>query len=374
MKRYRVLWVDDQPEEEFMNEAYENDLDIDVATCYEEAQEKLNDAGESWDAIILDANCKLSRDEYEAPSLESLQESISYLNKLCTERFIPWFVYTGGAYEGFSALGCFISRNRDWDDRKYYNKPQDRYALFENLKKAADNSRSTYLKHKYADVWNVYMHDDLLPILDALENDVYTNSSVFNEIRKILDWVMKYCFEHGVLPIEFDGSNLGECSKILGDKKMTEYVPIHVQRSLHSCVEISNEGSHRLSINQFVQDGKAPYLVKSTIYELLNILHWCGTLSSDDYDISMLSVKIKSLFKKEAIGQEMTGDALIEGIIEKDEKNNYHCGSCLLSYQQMKEEDVGKRIRIKKTKVNTNIHSSEMYQLVAFRNNCEIEE
>ena len=127
MKRYRVLWVDDQPEEEFMNEAYENDLDVDVATCYEEAQEKLNEANESWDAIILDANCKMSSNEYEAPSLESLQESIRYLDKLCDEKFIPWFVYTGGAYEGFSALNWFISKNRDWDDRKYYNKPQDRY-------------------------------------------------------------------------------------------------------------------------------------------------------------------------------------------------------------------------------------------------------
>ena len=66
---------------------------------------------------------------------------------------------------------------------------------------------------------------------------------------------------------------------------MLEVIPAYIQRSFHSAVTIANEGSHRLKIDEDTKDGTAPYLVQSTVFELLNILVWLQTLSIDEEDI-----------------------------------------------------------------------------------------
>ena len=151
MRKYKVLWIDDEPNEEFMNEAYEHGLDIKNVTCHDDGMLQLKDSTNHWDAVILDAYCKISKEQSESPSLKSLTESIGTINEYCIKnRFIPWFVYTSGAYEGFNFLENQISEKRDWDDRLYYSKPLDRIKLFDNLKNAADQQVATHLKRKYS--------------------------------------------------------------------------------------------------------------------------------------------------------------------------------------------------------------------------------
>ena len=67
---------------------------------------------------------------------------------------------------------------------------------------------------------------------------------------------------------------------------MTGIVPVYIQRSFHSAVTVSNEGSHRLRIDQDTKDGVAPYLIRSTVFELLNILIWLKTLSTEKEEIN----------------------------------------------------------------------------------------
>ena len=129
-----------------------------------------------------------------------------------------------------------------------------------------------------------------------LENHEYDNADVFNKIRKVLEWVMLYCNDIGLLSVKFKGTNLNECSKFLGDPKMLEVIPVYVQRSFHSAVTISNGGSHRDCINHDTKEGIAPYLVQSTVYELLNIIIWLQTLPTGDEDIAARRAKTDKIY------------------------------------------------------------------------------
>lgn len=178
MDRYKVLWIDDDPSEEFIGEAKDHhQIDIDVKTCHNDGIAALKNPDNFYHAIILDANCKITNDEQEKPSLESLNESILEVHTYCTSKsvVIPWFVYTGGGYEGFDNLASRISSKREWDDRKYYNKPKDRYVLFDNLKKAVDqvNSIEWQLWNKHRTVFDIF-------------SDGYLSTKIGNQVMELL--------------------------------------------------------------------------------------------------------------------------------------------------------------------------------------------
>ena len=281
-----VLWVDDMPSEEFMNQAYKHGLDITSATCVNNGLEALRDKSKAWDAIILDANCKITDDQQEQPSLKALQNAIGELLQLRTN--IPWFVYTGGDYEGVEHLEYMI-KERSYDDRLYYEKPRQRYELFENIKKAVQDNASYRVRQEYASVCGFYKNSDLVELLLRQEQEGFdTDSSVPNRVRQIIEWVMRYFDGRGLLPTAFTGTNIGKCSSSLGE--IPQIVPIHVARSMHFCVEVCNNGSHADEIAANIVSGDAPYLNRSLILNLLNILHWCPSLQK--YEVEELRKKV----------------------------------------------------------------------------------
>lgn len=285
--RLNVLWVDDMPTEDFMNEAYEHGIEITPATSLNKGLCLLKDKSMVWDAIILDANSKLTDDEQEQPSLKALKEAINQLVHMRTE--IPWFVYTGGDYEGVEHLEYMI-KERSYDDRLFYEKPKQRYELFENIKKAVDNSHAYLVRQKYAPVCNFYKEYDLVDLLMEYNSDDFdTDTSVPNRVRQIIEWVMRYLEDKGLLPIPFTGSNIAKCSVILGD--IHQLVPIQVARSMHFCVDICNDGSHDMEVSANIVSGDAPYLNKSLVLNLLNILHWCPSI--EKYEKEELKKKVE---------------------------------------------------------------------------------
>lgn len=269
-----VLWVDDLPTEEFMDEAYKNGLCITSATSVNKGLSLLKDKSIEWDAIILDANCKITDEEQEQPSLMALKEAVNQLVHMRTET--PWFVYTGGDYEGVEHLK-FIINERDYDDRLFYEKPKQRYELYDKIKKVVADRDIFVIKKKYADVCNFYKDPDLILLLLKYESDGFeTDKNVPHSVRLIIEWIMRYLEGVGLLPIAFTGTNIAKCSSSLGD--IPQLVPIHVARSMHFCVEVCNNGSHADEIISYIVSGEAPYLNKSIMLNLLNILQWCPTL------------------------------------------------------------------------------------------------
>lgn len=294
--KLNVLWVDDMPTSEFMDEAYEYGLSITSVTSVNKGISLLKDKSKVWDAIILDANCKITDDEQEQPSLKALQEAINQLVHMRTD--IPWFVYTGGDYEGVEHLEYMI-KERPYDDRLYYEKPKQRYNLYENIKKAVDSSSAYIVRQKHASVCNFYKEYNLVELLMESNSDKFdTDSSVPNRVRQIIEWVMRYFEGRGLLPISFTGSNIAKCSMVLSE--IPQIVPIQVSRSLHYCVDICNDGSHDLEVSANIVSGDAPYLNKSLILNLLNILHWCPSIQKYDKE---------ELKKKVAQYQQETRDA-----------------------------------------------------------------
>lgn len=318
--RLNVLWIDDTPSEEFMNQGYKNGLDIVPVTCVNSGLEALRDKSKTWDAIILDANCKISNDEQEQPSLKALQNAIGELLRLRTN--IPWFVYTGGDYEGVEHLEYMI-KERLYDDRLYYEKPKQRYDLFENIKKATAQKETIKIKQKYADILRFYNDSDFLNLLMGFEGGgIDTDSNIPNRVREVLEAIMERLNNMGVLPILYNGTNLNECSVCIG--MMKGFIPTHIQECFRLCVNIANEGSHKES-RKYIRENRAPYLNKVLISCLINILQWCSSLSGDKEQLKKESLQSytsnKNVLRYGRVTKNAAGIPQVDGVLLINEKN-----------------------------------------------------
>ena len=375
--KFNVLWIDDQPLKrlgDYALDAY--GININQLENYTDGIKWLRENLNTCDAVILDVNCKHSKAE-EIPSMKVFTNNLDQIKELCkVKRFIPWFVYTGGGYDGEAALEYAISGNSGWSKELFYKKPIHRDKLLENVVEAIKLSTETGLREKYGDVFGLSdeIRSDLLGVLTVLEKEDYTNTGIFNQVRLIMDWTMEYCHNLGLLQVERTGSNLSECSKFLGQSQLKEIIPVYIQRAIHTLVDISNEGSHRLIINEHVESGKAPYLIRSLVYELLNLLHWLKSLTDDPFDNARRELRVKDLLQDNTqLSQDIVEDDVQnvshQGEVAVDEKGNFYCDNYVIPY---KDQDgnvnsylVGKLIHIYAIKRNTNPRHKRLYEYFA---------
>lgn len=351
---HTVLWIDDESNEEFKNLAYDGyGLEIIDKTCYNDGIAWLKENLGICDAVILDVNCKSSDDPTEVESMESFTSNLQQVTSLCKEGgFIPWLVYSGGSYEGKGALNYVIKTEKVRYGRKeYYDKPSDRHILFEDVVFNIENRVSTAIRHKYSEAFTLEAaHTNLVKILSTLEEGDTRNTGVFNIIRDVMGNIMDRCYNLGLCAVKFTGTNLSECSRFLGKTEMGELIPCYIQRSIHSVCDVSNNGSHgpsenaeNLVVKEDVGKGKAPYLIRSTVYELLNILVWLNSVPSDD-----ASIMERSLFTEGLLGSQPIEGFI--GTVEQDENGNYHCGEYLLNSRFT--PPVGEPVKLSNTRSN----------------------
>ena len=278
MKYYSVLWIDDECDKlnDFIVNAEQDGIYI---TSYKTAKDGLKALKENldlWDGIILDGKF-YSNSENEKADINALFSAKEELVRLQSKRYIPWFVYTGQP-----DLLSDEMFNKWLNGRRYYAKAKadvegDEDQMFEDIKKEADKQIPTQVRHKYDNVFGIIPNSDnlLLDILMGMEQNRTNVPEYFNEIRKMIESIAIYLNIKGALPIPFESSNLSECSRYIGGS--SEF-PVYIQRSFHSCVQVCNDGSHRSEIDKKVRNNEIRYLLRSTIFELLNILEWCKTL------------------------------------------------------------------------------------------------
>ena len=288
MNKYKILWIDDQYE--LLSELMErcelmNGFEITKCRFAKEGMKTFESHLEEWSAVVLDAKVLMESLD-EMPNLTGLRFCRDRINELKTRRYVPMFVFTGQPD---------LISNELFENMvdKYYSKGDDDDQLIEDITSAADLQEETQIIHKHQtvfDVWPESKHD-LLRILKVLEKEDWQNNSVLNDVRKIMSDVMTRLCERGFCSIQHDGSNLSECSRILGQRYMEEIIPIYIQRAIHSCVEITNPGSHRTETDSDVRNNKAPYLLRSLIYNMMDILYWCKNLP----DIEMRDMVIKAV-------------------------------------------------------------------------------
>src|SRR5574344_699987 len=346
-KKYYVLWIDDEYNKlsAVISDAEMDGILLSPFNTSKDGMKAFEESIDKWDAIILDAK-GWNESSDETATTDGMHNSLEKIAELRHKRVVPVFIFSGqGDLQNDKEF------KRSLGKRKLYKKGNkaDQAQLFIDIKAEADKLVETQIRFKYADVIEQFpeIKLELIRIISRVHNDITNDKDIFTAIRKILEWVRKLCIAHGILPSEV--KELNGFSKFLGDEKMIEYVPIYIQRSIHSCTVVSQEGSHRLSIDKAVKGGEAPYLIRSTVFELMNILYWCGSLSNNPNDIEIIRAKTSSFIVPQ--GQTQIGtsviDDFVEGVVKQDSNRNYHCMEYLLSYSKG-EELFGKTIKIKK--------------------------
>lgn len=291
-ERIKVLWIDDQPTDGFIDKAAGEEIDIEVATTVSQGMAMLDDQTNTFEAIILDANCKIA-DDGEEEDLSALSHAIAGIYARRLE--IPWFVYTAGGYEGFELIEKIIPQNyRNWDENAYYTKPganeiagQGYNELFSAIKKAVAESEITKTKRLFRDVFDVYDGQDILGLLMRRDdNSIRRDTSVPNQVRLIADNICYRLRDVGINPSKGKQSNvIGDYSFFLAKDTFNQFIPKHVQGALHYLsLYYCNPGSHGedpkqpLPICRHIKMGLAPFANQMGIYALIGLIQWFGTL------------------------------------------------------------------------------------------------
>lgn len=280
MNKYKILWIDDQYE--LLSELMErcevmNGFEITKCRFAKEGMKTFERHLEEWSAVVLDAKV-LMESLNEVPNLNGLRYCRDRINELKPRRYVPMFVFTGQPD---------LISNELFENMvdKFYSKGDDDDQLIKDIISAADQQEETHIIHNHQtvfDVWPESKHD-LLRILKVLEKEDWQNNSLLNDIRKIMSDIMYRLYDCGFCTVKHDGANLNACSMMLGQPFMEKIVPVYIQRAIHTCVAITNPGSHRTKTDADVKDGKAPYLIRSLIFNMLDILYWCRCLPSKDF-------------------------------------------------------------------------------------------
>ncbi|MFR9618753.1 MAG: hypothetical protein SNI12_04470 [Rikenellaceae bacterium] len=355
MSRFNIIWIDDewQKQSSFIEECKViHGIDITPFTTSKDGMNALEGNLYHWHGVILDAKV-FNESENEVAKLTGLQNSIKRIEALSSRRVTPYFISTGQPD---------LLSNELFGDQfgSFYRKGTDDAKLITGIKDAANRLPETNVKNRYSDVLSISseIYGELMTLLLAIENSVTNEPNYLNSIRKILEWLRGKFQDLELLPqsvTELNGFSRYVCENL---------APISIQRSLHSAIVVSQEGSHRLTIDEEIRSGLAPYLLRSTSFELLNVLLWSERLFADNTEIE----RIKQLaIDKNAANhsedeQPQTSDKVIhyEGVVVKDDNNNICCGEYLLSFKC--EHLVGKSIQIIERSENTNYRTKHLYR------------
>jgi hypothetical protein len=301
--RLNVLWVDDMPTEEFMNEAYDYGLDITSVKSVNGGIATLKDKTKVWDAIILDANCKITDNVQEQPSLMALKKAVEELVHIRAD--VPWFVYTGGDYEGVEHL-IYMIKERDYDDRPFYEKPQQRYNLYDNIKKAVSHNELFKLRKKYPREFEAAeIIDGATQLLQEGLTYNYNEEwrdvqDYFNPARKICERIFDKLKDQKKLP---PISKLNTMSKLLSKGKIDddncyyelkkEVMPAPLAHSLRFFLDITQDGSHDkgdldLGVDSYIRKSHNINLFNSILFLTMDLLLWYKNFIDKSKDVEEL--------------------------------------------------------------------------------------
>ena len=227
-----------------------------------------------YEAVILDAKV-LDESKEEVANVSSLQKAVMRIKEQFND--LPYFISTGQPDLLSDSMFKSFFPN-------YYEKDSDDEKLCKDIIKEIENSPNRVIVNKYPEIFNKLkspIYDEMLSIIKIHEYHETNNADAFNKIRKVLDWIMQSVSDYGLLATPFNGTNLNDCSRFLGNTKLNEFIPVYVQRHLFALVTIANEGSHRQISDEAVKTGKAPYLISATIFELVSVLTWFLSLPTD---------------------------------------------------------------------------------------------
>ncbi|MBF4473301.1 hypothetical protein [Flavobacterium sp. HJJ] len=361
MKRYKVLWIDDQFEDQegLLEFAYLNGIDIFPFKTSKKGMEELNNNLYKYDAIILDAKV-YDESEDEAAKLTGLTNSIYKIKELNHKRVVPYFIFTGQPdlvdNNTFSELVGEV---------KIYKKSRDNDQLFIDLKAMADQQIFTQIRHRYQKVLEVcsekYLgeeaNENILYILSIIDQDELNNQ--FIVVRKIVEDIFKCFHKYELLPVDFvtGGVSLSESSKFLCGYQekgftlnATSKIPKVISDGLHNILNITQPAAHRAKIDEHLKIANSTYLIKSCVFQLLDIIVWVKThIDSDPIKNNWIKSETAEIVESELIG-----------FLLQDEDSHYYMDNFTFQYTNIHGKyNVGDKLEITKSTKNTNPKTSK---------------
>lgn len=374
---YKVLWFDDEFEkfETDIDIAFQQDVELigfDNATT---GLSELTNNYKFYDAVILDGLFYKDANQKGDADNKGFGEVAKTINNLKSQGIIiPWFIYSGQKsfvkekndfVELFADLN--FCKGRVFDK----NEDQDFDELLEEIKLASNQIESTKLRQQYANVFEVCTNDylgvrlsaKLLNVLESLEtkNQIISVEDLFTPLRKILEAVFVKMSDFNLLPKQIienrgwiNGSSLFLANKHSDYNHKVEFIDPLIAHTIHKLLDVIQDASHsegglKLKVDDYIRESSSDYLYRSCVYQTLEIICWFQRLKDKYPDLE----ENKKLWDENGANKG-DNEAVLDGIIEQDEKGNYYCGNSVFQYKKVHNKvEVGSKIKITKTIENT---------------------
>lgn len=286
-----ILWIDDEHETlaGTKGRAKRNGIRLIPFKSLNSGMTELERNYPFYDGVLLDAKFFENEDDIRGSedtyNVHRAKERLLQLKKK-----FEVFVLTGQAeaYEDKTFKKSFI---------KVYKKGSDNEIdrLFTDIKNAAAIQEDTQIRHANKLVFEIccekyigeFAGQDILNLL-KVKNELNIENH-FNIIRKVVEDLFTAFNKFRLLPIEFvtKGVALNESSKFLTGKGPDGFfiekgfqhldgthLPSQIASSLRNILYVTQAGSHRSVIDTYVKTIKTPYLLKSVLFQLLDVLTW----------------------------------------------------------------------------------------------------
>ena len=227
---YKVLWVDDlnYDENNELTDFYEGwqlkagkyNIELIPFDNWEEAEYSLRKDFDDYSAIILDANCKIRKNDTEQE--EFITAVLPSLTVIFGEkrRVLPWYLLSAGTMSSFSKIvnGAHYQHSKheeDWGTMLYLKDVKDGEnapeILFENIARVAKDLAMNVILYRHHDTFcylgqdkliDARAHKLMLRMLSALyypeDNIKYEYAG--NPLRKVLEYLFWSALSYGLLP------------------------------------------------------------------------------------------------------------------------------------------------------------------------------
>lgn len=356
-KKYNILWIDDEWDKmpAFKQECEElHNLKLVPFRTRKAGIEALENNLDMWHAVILDAKM-FDESENEVAKLIGLRKAISHLDCLSTKRYIPRFISTGQPD---------LLSSEDFKDMvgDYYVKFKDDEKLMADILNAIQNAESSQIKSIYNNVFNSLetlgiseytesiLLDILLPLHYTEKQSTFKPTHHYNQLRQLVEYLFRACHRVGLIPdqcIPNGNVNLNQCSLYLAGKNAEiasvrysavgeRIIPEYIESIIRSVLDFGNVHSHTVKLNSedilkienILKSSQSKFLIFGLTLQLCEAVTWFAKYISEHDDKELNLLHCQSLITDEKT-------EIYEGkdfIVEQDEKNNFHCGQCRLSY------------------------------------------
>ena len=293
---YNILWIDDEHEDLLSTKgrAKRHGIKLIPFKSANAGMRELEDNYPFYDGVLFDAKI-LENENDEKGSDDTFNVHRAKERLLQLDKQFEIFILTGQAeaYNDKTFNKAFL---------KVYKKGNDDVMdkLFQDIKEAADKQKDTQIRKEHKKVFEVcteqYIGEnaskDVLFLLKV--EDFENTENLLNTLRKIVEDLIIAFYKFDLIPLEFVSPNvaLKQSSIFLAGQKQHEktdkaykqykhleetHLPRHIADTLKYILTIIQPASHRSAIDQHLKTMKTPYLFKSLLNQLFEIVVWFKT-------------------------------------------------------------------------------------------------